>query len=88
LKELKISSELQEKIYDLKNENHENILKITTYFPLKPIEKQGLLKSFKKINDTEVDFKSIFSDEVSEQEWSNTKEQIKKKFQDELMGID
>jgi hypothetical protein len=87
LKELEISPELQEKIYDLKGDNNGNILKITTYFPLKPTEQQEILKSFKKIKDPKVDFKSIFSDNVSEQEWINTKEQIKKKFQDELMDI-
>ena len=86
MKKLEISSGLQEKIYDLQSTNAE-ILKITTYFPLSHKEKLEVLESAEKINSI-VDFKSIFSDMISETEWIKTKERIKKKFQDELMNID
>jgi len=88
LKKIKISNDLQEKIYDLKSDSTGDFLTITTYFPLKLLEKQKILKSIKKINGSGIKFKSIFSDDISEQEWMNTKEQIKKKFQDDLVDID
>ncbi len=34
------------------------------------------------------EFYSIFTDTVSEEEWNKTKEQIKKRFNDELFRID
>ena len=41
------------------------------------------------LNDSSFDgFSSIFSDSVSDAEWSKTKDQIKKKFKDELFDID
>lgn len=88
LKKLDISSDLQEKIYDLKRNGNGIFLKITTYFPLKTRDKQEIMDSIGKIQNSPVVFKSIFSDEVSDQEWSHSKEQIKKKFQDELTNID
>ena len=87
MKKLDISSDLEEKIYDLKNDGNQ-ILKITTYFPLKSEDKQEILKSIEKIQNTSVDFKSIFSDDITDQDWICSKEQIKKKFHDELMKID
>jgi hypothetical protein len=86
MKKLSISSSLDEKIYDLKI-NGNGISKITTYFPLNSTEKQEISEIVKNTYNS-VHFKSIFSDEISESEWKNTKEQIKKKFQDELMKID
>jgi hypothetical protein len=88
LKKIKISNDLQEKIYDLKSDSTGDFLTITTYFPLKSLEIQKILKSFKKIEGSGVEFNSIFSDDISEQAWMNTKEQIKKKFQDDLLNID
>ena len=88
MKKLKLSDHLQEKIYDLKIDSTGDILTITTYFPLKSMEKQKILKSYKKIENTRIEFKSIFSDDISDQDWMNTKEQIKKKFQDDLVDID
>jgi hypothetical protein len=46
-----------------------------------------ILKAVQKEKDT-INFKSIFSDKVSEDEWNKNKEQIKKKFHDELFDID
>ena len=85
---LSISTELEEKIYDLKVDGHDGLSKITTYFPLNSEEKQEILNAMDQTKKSQVDFKSIFLDEISQQEWLNSKEQIKKKFQDELMKID
>ncbi len=60
---------------------------ITTYFPLTDKEKQDISNS-STYSENEVIFKSIFTDIVSDEEWGKTKEQIKKKFQDELVNID
>ena len=87
MKKFKISSNLEEKIFDIKSDG-DIILKITSYFPLKSEEQQVIQKSLEKFQSSNIDFKSIFSDEVSDQEWSNSKKQIIKKFQDELMEID
>ena len=85
MKKLEISSGLQEKIYDLQSTNAE-ILKITTYFPLSHQEKLEILESTGMKSN--IDFKSIFSDVISQKDWIKTKEQIKKKFKDDLMDID
>ena len=88
MKKLLISSELEEKIYDLKINGNGIPSKIITYFPLNYSEKQEIFKLLEKTAGIPVEFKSIFSDEISNQEWNNSKEEIKKKFQDELIGID
>jgi hypothetical protein len=82
-----ISPELEEKIYDLKIDGDNGLSQITTYFPLNSEEKQEILNAMDHTK-SQIDFKSIFSDEISQQEWLDSKEQIKKKFQDELMKID
>jgi hypothetical protein len=88
MKKLSISADLEEKIYDLKVDRIDRLSKITTYFPLNSEEKQEILNTMDQTKKSPVEFKSIFSDEISQQEWLNSKEQIKKKFQDELMEID
>ena len=87
MKKLSISPDLEEKIYDLKFDEN-GISKITSYFPLNNVERQEILKTIEKNNESSVDFKSIFSDQISNEEWNKSKEQIKKKFQDELVEID
>jgi hypothetical protein len=88
MKKLSISANLEEKIFDLKIDGNGISSKITTYFPLNRKEKKEILKAIDQTKKLPIDFKSIFSDEISQQEWSNSKEQIKKKFQDELLDID
>jgi hypothetical protein len=88
MKKLSISPELEEKIYDLKIEGDVGLSQITTYFSLNSEEKQEILKEMDQTKKSPVEFKSIFSDEISQQEWLNSKEQIKKRFRDELMKID
>jgi len=79
---LDLSINLREKIYDIK-ESRNNFLKIISYFPLSDDEKQFILKNLKS-----VEFRSIFSDHISEEEWNKTKHQIIKRFQNELFDID
>jgi hypothetical protein len=88
MKKLSISPELEEKIYDLKIEGDDGLSQIATYFPLNSEEKQEILKEMDQTKKPPVEFKSIFSDEISQQEWLNSKEQIKKRFRDELIKID
>jgi hypothetical protein len=87
MKKLSVSANLEEKIYDLKINDDRTLSKITTYFPLNLEEKEEILDATKS-QEIFVDFKSIFSDNVSKEEWNKTKEQIKKKFQTELLDID
>lgn len=79
---LELSVNFKEKIYDIK-ESQNNILKIVSYFPLSEDETQIILN-----NSQSVEFRSIFSDHVSEEEWNKTKSQIIKRFQNELFDID
>ena len=85
MKNLNLPTSLKEKIYDLKPNDSDNSITITSYFPLNQKEKETIL-NYNKF-DT-VNFKSIFSDNISESDWLSSKEQIKKKFQDELFNIE
>ena len=85
MKKLNLPTSLEEKIYDLKYNDSNNSITIMSYFPLNQNEKQDILNDnkFETVN-----FKSVFSDNISESDWLNSKEQIKKKFQDELFNIE
>ena len=87
MKKLEIPSTLEEKIYDAKFPTGGKKGKITSYFPLTPSEKQEIWDALRETKIL-VEFKSIFSDVISDTDWNSTKEQIKKKFQDELIDID
>jgi len=83
---LNLPVNLKEKIYQIKKDSQNDFSKIVSYFPLTEGEKQMIAtldnsKSF-------YEFHSIFSDHISEQEWSKSKAQIIKHFQDELFNID
>jgi len=84
--ELNISHELKEKIFDFKTNSDGKIMKIVSYFPLSEDERHEIISSMG--SDSFDNFSSIFSDTVSEEEWNKTKEQIIKKFNDELFDID
>ncbi len=88
MKKLTLSPSLEEKIYDLKFDSNEDLQKITTYFPLNSKEKQAIFKFIRKTDESSLVFKSIFLDKISEPEWNKSKDQIKKKFHDELFEID
>lgn len=78
---LNLPTPIKEKIFQIDSQN--NLLKIVSYFPLSEYEKQIFLDNYKF-----VEFHSIFSDHVSEEEWNKTKHQIIRRFQDELFDID
>ena len=77
---------LEDKIFEIKYENDHEIKKIISYFPLTDSEKNEIRLVLQKKSFDE--FCSIFSDNVSEEEWNQTKDQIKQKFKNELFDID
>ena len=80
-----IPFELKEKIFEIKTTDN-CILKIISYFPLTDLDQNNLISI---INQPEtINFSSIFSDSVTNDEWNRTKSQIKKRFQDEIFHID
>jgi len=78
--------ELTDKIFQIKFNSDQSVEKITSYFPLS--ENERLMINSISGQDSFSNFKSIFSDTVSDEEWNKTKEQIKKRFQTELFEID
>ena len=82
----KFPDHLQDKIFEVRYGSDDSISKIVSYFPFTDSEKQEFLSI---LNDNSFDrFHSIFTDSVSNEEWTRTKDQIKKKFNDELFDID
>ena len=77
---------LQDKIFEIRYGSDDVVLKIVSYFPFTESEKQEILAILNNFRFN--GFRSIFSDTVSDDEWNKTKEQIKKKFKDELFDID
>ena len=78
---------IRDKIFQIEFElNTSTVSKITTYFPFTQSEKQEILEIIK--NNSFAEFHSIFSDLITDEEWSKTKQQIKVKFQNELFNID
>ena len=80
-----IAFELKEKIFEIKTTDN-YILKIISYFPLTELEQNSLVSIIKQ--PEHINFSSIFSDSVTNDEWNRTKSQIKKRFQDEIFHID
>ena len=81
-----IPLDLTDKIFQIKFNPDQTIEKITSYFPLSN-QDCLLINSISKQNNFS-NFNSIFSDTVTDAEWNKTKEQIKKRFQNELFDID
>ena len=81
-----IPLEITDKIFQIKFNSEQSIEKITSYFPLTEYECK-MINSVSK-QDNFSNFNSIFSDTVTDEEWNKTKEQIKKRFQNELFDID
>jgi len=82
----KFSDHLQDKIFEIHYDSDDSISKIVSYFPFSESEKHEIILT---LNDQSFDrFRSIFTDSVTEDEWQRTKNQIKKKFKDELFDID
>jgi hypothetical protein len=86
LKKRNIPSELEDKIFEIKLNSDKSIFKITSYFPLSELERKTMSSLLNQNNFPE--FHSIFTDTVTDDEWNKTKNQIKKKFQNELFDID
>ena len=78
---------LKDKIFEIKYDSDETISKIASYFPFSELEKQEIV-SILDDDDAFDGFHSIFSNTVSDEKWNRTKDQIKKKFNDELFDID
>jgi hypothetical protein len=78
--------ELEEKLFEIKIDSNNFVLKIVSYFPLTELEKNNMISSINQPNF--VNFNSIFTDTISNIEWNRTKLQIKKRFQDEIFHID
>jgi len=83
---LTLPSHLADKIFEIRLESDETVSKIVSYFPLPESEKQEILSILNR--ESFSGFYSIFTDTVTEEEWNKTKEQIKKKFKDELFDVD
>ena len=77
---------LTDKIFQIKFNSVHSIEKIISYFPL-TLKERSMLNSISGQDDFS-NFHSIFSDTVTDDEWDKTKEQIKKRFQNELFDID
>ena len=86
MKKLNIPSEIEDKIFEIKFNSDNSIFKIISYFPLSEFERQSFSSLLTFTNFSE--FHSIFTDNVTDDEWNKTKVQIKKRFQTELFDID
>jgi hypothetical protein len=82
----RIDFELKEKIFEIKTDSNNLVLKIISYFPLTELERNNLISIINQPNF--VNFNSIFIDNITDDEWNRTKSQIKKRFQDEIFHID
>jgi hypothetical protein len=76
---------IQDKIFEIRYSDN-LASKIISYFPFSESEKQEIFSILN--NDAFGGFHSIFTDFVTDEEWNETKDQIKKKFKDELFDID
>ena len=76
---------LEDKIFEIRCDSN-LISKIISYFPFSESEKRKI-RSILNMNAFD-GFDSIFTDVISDDEWHRTREQIKKKFQDDLFDID
>ena len=86
MKSFDIPSEIEDKIFEIKLNSDKSILKIISYFPLSELERKTIVSLLNHDNFSE--FHSIFTDIISDDEWNKTKNQIKKRFQNELFDID
>ena len=85
LKSFDIPDDIRDKIFEIKLHSDESIFKIISYFPLSETEKQIIISVLHKPNFSA--FHSIFTDNVTDDEWNKTKNQIKQRFQNELFDI-
>jgi hypothetical protein len=76
---------LKDKIFEIRYDS-DLVSNIISYFPFSQSEKQEICNILNM--DAFDGFHTIFTDSVSNDEWNKTKDQIKKRFKDELFDID
>ena len=86
MKILDIPSEIEDKLFEIKLNSDKSISKVISYFPLSKLERTTIVSLLNLTTFSE--FHSIFTDTVTDDEWNKTKNQIKKRFQNELFDID
>ena len=86
MKTLEIPYDIKDKIFEIKLNSDKSISKIISYFPLSELERKTMVSLLNL--GTFSEFHSIFADTVTDDEWNKTKNQIKKRFQNELFDID
>ena len=86
MKTIDIPSKIEDKIFEIKYNSDESISKIISYFPLSELERQTMTSLLDKPDFFE--FYSIFTDSITDDQWNKRKNQIKKRFQNELFDID
>ena len=86
MKTLEIPYDIKDKIFEIKLNSDKSIFKIISYFPLSELDRKTIVSLLNHDNFSE--FHSIFTDIISDDEWNKTKNQIKKRFQNELFDID
>ena len=74
MKKLDISSEIEDKIFEIKLNSDKSISKIISYFPLSDLERKTIISLSNQVNFSE--FYSIFTDTITDNEWNKTKNQI------------
>ena len=77
---------LEDRLFEIRFEPDNSLSKIVSYFPLSESNKTEILSILN--NKSFSGFYSIFTDTITEEEWNKTKDQIKKKFHDELFDVD
>ena len=86
MKPFNIPDNIEDKIFEIKFNSNESVFKIISYFPLSDFERQSITSMLNQPRFSE--FHSIFADNITDDEWSKTKNQIKKRFRNELFDID
>ena len=84
MKDFDLPEQISDKIYEIKTDGV-SASRIVSYFPLSDTEKKKIREIIENEN---MEFRSIFSDIISDEKWVKSKKQIKKRFQDELFDID
>ena len=82
MKEPPLRSYLEDRIFEIRHTDG-MVSRITSYFPLGESEMREIFLAI----GTKPEIRSIFADEISDEEWERTRTQIKKRFNDELIGI-
>ena len=85
MKRLDIPYKIKDKIFEIQYPSDESVFKIISYFPLSKLECNTLTSQLNQSVFPE--FHSIFTDSITDDEWHKTKDQIKKRFQNELFDI-